>query len=90
MGNEDIMTRLYWTFCDRFPKQNEEAERQRKVLGEVLEPKRRKALLHIFDLDNAHCDDIGYRCFVAGFRLAAEIAAALWKAGQEDEEGGEV
>ena len=84
MENADAMTKLYWTFCDGFPKQSEEAELQRKTLSEALEPEQRKALLRLIDLDTAHCDDTGYRCFVAGFRLAAEIAATLWK---ENEEG---
>ena len=84
MENADAMTRLYWTFCDRFPKQSEEAERQRKALSEALAPEQRKALLRLIDLDTAHCDDTGYRCFVAGVRLAAEIAVTLWK---EDDEG---
>ena len=87
MENADAMTRLYWTFCDGFPKQSEEAERQRKELSEaIVEPEQRKALLRLVDLDTAHCDDTGYRCFVAGFRLAAEIMATLWK---ENDEGSE-
>ena len=86
MENADAMTRLYWTFCDRFPKQSEEAEQQRKELSEaIVEPEQRKALLRLIDLDTAHCDDTGYRCFVAGFRLAAEIMATLWKAEEDDE-----
>ena len=84
MENADAMTKLYWMFCDRFPKQSEEAEQQRKELSEQLEPEQRKALFRLIDLDTAHCDDTGYCCFVAGFRLAAEIAATLWK---ENEEG---
>ena len=86
MEKADAMTRLYWTFCDGFPKQSEEAEQQRKALSKALEPEQRKALLRLIDLDTAHCDAIGYRCFVAGFRLAAEIAATLWK---ENDEGSE-
>ena len=85
MENADAMTRLYWTFCDTFPKQSAEAERQRKELSEQLEPEQRKALLRLVDLDTAHCDDTGYRCFVAGFRLAAEIAVTLWKTEDDDE-----
>ena len=89
MEKADAMTRLYWTFCDRFPKQSEEAEQQRKELSEaIVEPEQRKALLRLVDLDTAHCDDTGYRCFVAGFRLAAEIAATLWKT-ENDNEGSE-
>ena len=86
MENADAMTKLYWMFCDRFPKQSEEAEQQRKELSEaIVEPEQRKALLRLIDLDTAHCDDTGYRCFVAGFRLAAEIAATLWK--EDTDEG---
>ena len=88
MENADAMTRLYWTFCDRFPKQSTEAEQQRKALSEQLEPEQRKTLLRLIDLDTAHCDDTGYRCFVAGFRLAAEIAATLWIT-ENDNEGSE-
>ena len=82
---EDVMTKLYWMFCDRFPKQSAEAEQQREALSETLEPEQRKALLRLIDLDTAHCDDTGYRCFVAGFRLAAEIVAMLWKTEENDE-----
>ena len=72
----EYLTKLYNCFCTR-TSLNEEAEKTRKQLSEKLDKEQRKLLLAYGDTLYGYCEEIAYRNFVDGFRLAAGIAAEL-------------
>ena len=72
----EYLTKLYDCFCTR-TSCNKEAEKIREQLSEKLDKERRKLLLAYGDALYGYCEEIAYRSFVDGFRLAAGIAAEL-------------
>ena len=72
----EYLTKLYDCFCTR-TSCNVEAEKIREQLSEKLDKERRKLLLAYGDALYGYCEEIAYRSFVDGFRLAAGIAAEL-------------
>ena len=72
----EYLTKLYDCFCTR-TSCNVEAEKIREQLSEKLDKEQRKLLLAYGDALYGYCEEIAYRSFVDGFRLAAGIAAEL-------------
>lgn len=72
----EYLTKLYDCFCTR-TSLNEEAEKIRERLSEKLDREQHKLLLAYGDALYGYCEEIAYRSFVDGFRLAAGIAAEL-------------
>ena len=78
------LTRLYDVFGEQ-TDQVEEAEIIRRQLSEMLNKEQRKLLLAYGDELYASCERYTLKSFIAGFRLAAGIAAELMQAEQRDD-----
>ena len=59
------------------PMPDRETEQLQHSLGEQLTVEQRKLLLRIIDAKNLYCENATLDSFIAGFRLAADIAKEL-------------
>ena len=82
------LTQLYNCFSGKFG-QSKEAEKIRQKLSGQLSQEQRRLLLAYSDELYAYCDEISFRSFVAGFRLAAGIAAELHQSWDQPNESNE-